>query len=187
MTNLWLVIWVLHRKLQLHGKTCNTWRFPIQTTINQFSDHGRRKSSCPRTVESWLNQDLLSEATHQQTRESTDNPTLTPHLLQTSWIPCLHSCCFLNLSPLVQNHFLLSHYKRITLQKPPGTTASARQWKTSNRPPGWPWSDRPTGHPLSRLDRTSWCWQRNMRTSSLEAQSLFSPQSNKGLRFPKKH
>lgn len=48
----------------------------------------------------WRNTSADQRASGSKEKEcwSTDPRTLTPHLLQTCWNPCLHSCCFLNLS-----------------------------------------------------------------------------------------
>lgn len=67
----------------------------------------------------------------------------------------------------IANHFFHAHYKRIALQKPPGTAASSQRWRTSNWALGWPRPEQSNKHPLSRLDQTTWCWTGNMRMSSL--------------------
>lgn len=92
------------------------------------------------------------------------------------WIPCLHSChLFLISSPSYKTVSCSSSDKTKTEQKPSGNTAPALSWKTSHGTRGLPRLHPATGRPLSRSDRTDWCWHRNMKRFSLQALWLSAP------------
>lgn len=149
------------------------------------SDWCKRKSSFTHVRESRLNQYLQSgwraSCSKRKPLSLVHRPLNTHADLLQTWYCRIHVCTaaaflvFLHIA----NNFFHAHYKRITLQKPPGTAASSQQWRTSNWALGWPQPDRSTNHPLSCLDQTSWCWDRNMRTSSLDI--LAFSKSNKAL------
>ena len=153
--------------------------FPIsESRLNQHLQSGG--------TQDWQTRDCLEAREKASFPSQLFTKSLNTNAPSAADLTCLYRWSFLSLSPYCKLYLTVSHCKRTTLQKPPGITACARHWRTSNHAPGWPRSVIPTGHVLLWLDQTSWCWQRNMRTSSLEAQFLFS-ESNKGLRFPEKH
>lgn len=159
--------------------------FPQRQPSASFQTVARGSLLSP-VSESRLNQHLQSGGRQdQQTREClvarrrplylhvSPNKSLNARTPSAADLPCLHSCRFLNLSPYCKPFLTLPLHENNIRETPQVPQLLLYGGRYVTKPPEWPRPDWPTGRPLSRLDRTCWCWQRNMRTSSLKARSLF--------------